>query len=84
MSDRSRGAGRDAEVPIMDPEGMGALLAVINSVNMSSGKPGPGDEWKFPTRSAEAAEIQTEGEALPEPATRRRRMGLLRGLTRRG
>jgi hypothetical protein len=79
---------RDTEprgAPFVDAEGMGAILMVQNSVKMGTGKPGPGDVWKFPTASAEApTEGDAEATVEPAPAESPRAGGLLHRLIRRG
>jgi hypothetical protein len=73
---------RSVGAPICDPEGMAAVMAVMSSLRLGPGAPGPGDEWTFPARPID----ETEGPNVTEsePAQTGRRMTLLRSLTRRG
>jgi hypothetical protein len=64
--------------PLVDGEGMAAILMTQGSVNLGPGKPGPGDEWKFPTEPSDA-DAGTSEEIEPAPT----RPGLLSRLLRR-
>jgi hypothetical protein len=84
MGDR-RGAG-DATVgaPLVDGEGMAAILMVMDSVKLGPGTYGPGDEWKFPSALDEVVEVEVVDGSTPEPAPVDRGGGLLHRLTHWG
>jgi hypothetical protein len=67
--------------PLVDGEGMAAILMTQGSINLGPGKPGPGDEWKFPdaTETDETGGGQP-GRSTPEPEPEPSRRGFLRSL----
>jgi len=59
-------AGEDQGVPfLVDSEAAGILQGALNSMNLGPGKPGPGDEWTFPTEPPDET-----AEATVDPAQR--------------
>ena len=69
--------------PLGDGEGIAAILVAMDEVRLGPGKPGPGDEWRFPTDSGEAeAEAEDSPGSGCSDAPRQRRAGLTRLLGR--
>jgi hypothetical protein len=81
VGERQRTGEQDFAVPICDPEGMAALMA-MNRLNVGPGEPGPGDEWKFPVASAD--EVEGPGGPAWDSARPGWGAGLLQRLTHRG
>jgi hypothetical protein len=82
MTERKRAAERNVGAPICDPEGMAAILMIMDSVKMGPGAPGPGDDWRFPAGPVDDTDC-AEG-AVPDLARPGHRVSLLHRLTRRG
>jgi hypothetical protein len=75
------GERRSVGAPICDPEGMAAIMAVMSSLRLGPGTPGPGDEWTFPAGPID--ETEGAGVTVSKPARTACRMTLLRRLTRK-
>jgi hypothetical protein len=82
MTERKQIAERSVGAPICDPEGMAAILMIMDRVKMGPGTPGPGDEWRFPTGPMDETD-GAEG-SVTDPARAGQRVALLDRLTRRG
>jgi hypothetical protein len=81
VGEQKRSGERNFSVPICDPEGMGALMA-MDRLNVGPGEPGPGDEWKFPGGPGD--DVDGTDDPTREPVGVGPGPGLLHRLTHRG
>jgi hypothetical protein len=63
--------------PLVDGEGMAAILMTQGRINLGPGEPGPGDEWKFPTGPVAAEPVEPAEAVVAGPEPDRRRPGLV-------
>jgi hypothetical protein len=70
--------------PLVDAEGMAAILMVKDSVNLGPGKPGPQDEWRIPPLPENEVDEKVAQDSGHETASAGHGSGLLHRLTHRG
>jgi hypothetical protein len=84
MGDRRGNDARRTGAPLVDAEGMGAILMVQDSVNLGPGKPGPEDDWRIPPLPGDEFDPKVAEASVPETIQAGHGSGLLHRVLHRG